>query len=113
MRPRRTYALLGCMAERLKEKILDNPARLVDAVVGPDAYRDLPSLLDAIVYGATGAAGYNVQLSVDETYGDITPVRSNTDNRHSAFVSIARSCSMSCSFCIVPHVRGPERSRSE
>jgi Uncharacterized protein family UPF0004 len=111
-RARRTYALLGCMAERLKESILEHPARLVDAVVGPDGYRDLPLLLSAVVNGESGAVGYNVQLSVDETYSDVTPLRENPSNR-SAFVSIARSCPMSCSFCIVPHVRGPERSRPE
>lgn len=108
--PRRTYALLGCMAERLKDSILEHPARLVDVVVGPDAYRDLPFLLSAVANGDPGAVGYNVQLSVEETYSDIAPLREDR-SKLSAFVSIARSCSMSCSFCIVPHVRGPERSR--
>lgn len=71
----------------------------------------MPLLLSAVIGGESGAVGYNVQLSVDETYSDITPLRENVEQR-SAFVSIARSCPMSCSFCIVPFVRGPERSRS-
>jgi MiaB/RimO family radical SAM methylthiotransferase len=108
-RPRRVYALVGCMAERLKHKILERN-RLVDVVVGPDAYRDLPWILAAVTRGEPGAVGYNVQLSLDETYADITPLRENVENR-SAFVSIARSCGMHCTFCIVPFTRGPERSR--
>jgi MiaB/RimO family radical SAM methylthiotransferase len=109
-RPRRVYALLGCMAEHLKHKILEQN-RLVDVVVGPDAYRDLPWILAAVTRGEPGAVGYNVQLSLDETYADITPLRENVENK-SAFVSIARSCGMHCTFCIVPFTRGPERSRS-
>jgi MiaB/RimO family radical SAM methylthiotransferase len=108
-RQRRVYALLGCMAERLKHKILEQN-RLVDVVVGPDAYRDLPWLLVAVTRGEPGAVGYNIQLSLDETYADITPLRENVENK-SAFVSIARSCGMHCTFCIVPFTRGPERSR--
>lgn len=109
---RRVYALLGCMAERLKESLLEDRAKLVDVVVGPDGYRDLPLLLRAVVNGEPGAVGYNVQLSVEETYADITPTRDNAASK-TAFVSVSRSCNMSCSFCIVPHVRGPERSRAE
>lgn len=101
------------MAERLKEAILEHPSRLVDVVVGVDSYRDLPRLLEAITGSDSGSAvGYSVQLSVDETYSDISPIRECKD-KQSAFVSIARSCPMSCSFCIVPYVRGPERSRPE
>lgn len=95
-RKRRLFALLGCMAERLKESLLEDPAKLVDVVVGPDGYRDLPLLLSAVANGETGAVGYNVQLSVEETYADITPTRDNVESK-TAFVSVSRSCNMSCS----------------
>jgi len=97
--------LLGCMAERLKTKLLEEEA--VDLVVGPDAYRDLPRLLD-VVEG--GEKGVNIQLSMDETYAEIKPSRISPDNK-SAFVSIMRGCNNMCSYCIVPHTRGRERSR--
>lgn len=97
--------LLGCMAERLKTKLLEEEA--VDLVVGPDAYRDLPRLLDVV---EAGEKGVNVQLSMDETYAEIKPSRISPDN-NSAFVSIMRGCNNLCSYCIVPHTRGRERSR--
>ena len=101
-------AVLGCMAERLKDKLLDEQ-QLVDIVVGPDAYRDLPRLIDAIdVNGQANAM--NVQLAVDETYADITPVRAGGSST-SAYVSIMRGCDNLCSYCIVPFTRGRERSR--
>jgi tRNA-N(6)-(isopentenyl)adenosine-37 thiotransferase enzyme MiaB len=99
--------LLGCMAERLKETILDKQ-KYVDVICGPDAYRKLPQLLDETTkYGSTAM---NVQLSLDETYADISPLRINTKTK-SAFISIQRGCNNMCSFCIVPFVRGRERSR--
>lgn len=99
--------VLGCMAERLREKLLDQE-KLVDLVVGPDAYRDLPNLLNEAT--DTGQAAVNVQLSKEETYQDIQPVRYDT-NGVSAFVSIMRGCDNMCSFCVVPFTRGRERSR--
>jgi len=99
--------VLGCMAERLREKLLDQE-KLVDLVVGPDAYRDLPNLLNAAT--DTGQAAVNVLLSREETYQDIKPVRYDT-NGVSAFVSIMRGCDNMCSFCVVPFTRGRERSR--
>jgi len=99
--------VLGCMAERLRHQLLEEE-HLVDLVVGPDAYRDLPRLLD--VAGETGQAAVNVQLSREETYADIAPVRYDT-NGLSAFVSIMRGCDNMCSFCVVPFTRGRERSR--
>lgn len=111
--------VLGCMAERLKTKLLESD-RMVDVVVGPDAYRDLPSLLHSVrpAQGSPDARGggatlqaANVQLSLDETYSDITPVREAGDGRVSAFVSVMRGCNNMCSFCIVPFTRGRERSR--
>jgi tRNA-2-methylthio-N6-dimethylallyladenosine synthase len=99
--------VLGCMAERLREKLLDQE-KLVDLVVGPDAYRDLPNLLGTAE--DTGQAAVNVQLSREETYADIAPVRYDT-NGVSAFVSIMRGCDNMCSFCVVPFTRGRERSR--
>ncbi|MGA0254466.1 MAG: tRNA (N6-isopentenyl adenosine(37)-C2)-methylthiotransferase MiaB [Rhodothermales bacterium] len=99
--------VLGCMAERLREKLLDQE-KLVDLVVGPDAYRDLPNLLNEAA--DTGQAAVNVQLSKEETYQDIQPVRYDT-NGVSAFVSIMRGCDNMCSFCVVPFTRGRERSR--
>ncbi|XP_055334684.1 mitochondrial tRNA methylthiotransferase CDK5RAP1-like [Paramacrobiotus metropolitanus] len=98
--------LLGCMAERLKENILEKQ-KLVDLIVGPDAYRDLPKLLDT---AASGQTAVNVILSKEETYADILPVQL-TDSPVTAFVSIQRGCDNFCSFCIVPFVRGRERSR--
>ncbi|KAJ0974195.1 hypothetical protein J5N97_016160 [Dioscorea zingiberensis] len=99
--------VLGCMAERLKDKILDAD-KMVDVVCGPDAYRDLPRLLEAVDYGQKGI---NTLLSLEETYADISPVRI-ASNSVTAFVSIMRGCNNMCSFCIVPFTRGRERSRS-
>ncbi len=99
--------VLGCMAERLRHKLLDEE-KLVDLVVGPDAYRDLPNLLNETA--SSGQAAVNVQLSKEETYADISPVRYDT-NGVSAFVSIMRGCDNMCSFCVVPFTRGRERSR--
>ncbi|OMO84507.1 hypothetical protein COLO4_21994 [Corchorus olitorius] len=98
--------VLGCMAERLKDKILDAD-KMVDVVCGPDAYRDLPRLLDEVDYGQKGI---NTLLSLEETYADISPVRISK-NSISAFVSVMRGCNNMCSFCIVPFTRGRERSR--
>ncbi|XP_007444217.1 CDK5 regulatory subunit-associated protein 1 [Python bivittatus] len=98
--------ILGCMAERLKEKILDQE-KLVDIVAGPDAYRDLPRLLAVAESGQQAA---NVLLSLDETYADILPVHLNP-GATTAFVSIMRGCDNMCSYCIVPFTRGRERSR--
>jgi tRNA-2-methylthio-N6-dimethylallyladenosine synthase len=98
--------VLGCMAERLKTQFLEEE-KLVDIVVGPDAYRSLPAL---IVEAESGQKGVNVLLSREETYGDISPVRLNS-NGVAAFVSIMRGCNNMCSFCVVPFTRGRERSR--
>ncbi|XP_026547093.1 CDK5 regulatory subunit-associated protein 1 [Notechis scutatus] len=98
--------ILGCMAERLKEKILEEE-KLVDIVAGPDAYRDLPRLLTVAESGQQAA---NVLLSLDETYADILPVHLNPGTT-TAFVSIMRGCDNMCSYCIVPFTRGRERSR--
>jgi len=98
--------VLGCMAERLKSTFLDQE-KLVDIVVGPDAYRTLPAL---IADASGGQKGVNVMLSRDETYADIAPVRLNS-NGVTAFVSIMRGCNNMCSFCVVPFTRGRERSR--
>ena len=103
---RPVVGVLGCMAERIKEKLLEAD-RLADIVAGPDAYRDLPNLIDAVV--GTGEKAMNVQLSVEETYADIIPVREA--GSHSAFVTIMRGCDNACAFCIVPYTRGRERSR--
>ncbi len=99
--------VLGCMAERLKGKLLEEE-KLVDLVVGPDAYRSLPAL---VIEAEGGQKAVNVLLSRDETYGDISPVRLDS-NGVSAFVSIMRGCNNMCSFCVVPFTRGRERSRS-
>ena len=99
--------VLGCMAERLREKLLEQEKR-VDLVVGPDAYRDLPRLLAEA--DSTGQAAVNVQLSKEETYADLSPVRYDS-NGISAFVSIMRGCDNMCAFCVVPFTRGRERSR--
>ena len=98
--------VLGCMAERLKTKLLEAD-QLADLVAGPDAYRDLPNLITAVA--GTGEKAMNVQLSVEETYADIVPVR--REGAHAAFVTIMRGCDNACSFCIVPYTRGRERSR--
>ncbi len=98
--------VLGCMAERLKSKLLEEE-KLVDLVVGPDAYRSLPILIEE---AETGQKAVNVLLSRDETYSDIAPIRLDS-NGVSAFVSIMRGCNNMCSFCVVPFTRGRERSR--
>ncbi|XP_065838045.1 mitochondrial tRNA methylthiotransferase CDK5RAP1-like isoform X2 [Oscarella lobularis] len=98
--------ILGCMAERLKKKLLETNG-LVDFVAGPDAYRDLPSLL---TLAESGQEAMNVALSMEETYADVTPLRFNTDSP-TALLSIMRGCNNMCSFCIVPFTRGRERSR--
>jgi tRNA-2-methylthio-N6-dimethylallyladenosine synthase len=98
--------VLGCMAERLKEKLLEEE-KLVDLVIGPDAYRTLPSLIEE---AESGQKGVNVLLSREETYADISPVRLD-ENGVSSFVSIMRGCNNMCSFCVVPFTRGRERSR--
>ena len=106
-KPGTMIGVLGCMAERLKAKFLEEE-RLVDIVVGPDAYRDLPSL---IAGAEEGEKGVNVFLSREETYADISPVRLQS-NGVTAFISIMRGCDNMCSFCVVPYTRGRERSRS-
>ena len=98
--------VLGCMAERLKEKFLEEE-KLVDIVVGPDAYRDLPNLIKEV---EDGKKAVNVILSLEETYAEISPVRLG-GNGVTAFVSITRGCDNMCSFCVVPYTRGRERSR--
>ena len=98
--------VLGCMAERLKSKFLDEE-KIVDLVVGPDAYKDIPNLLVEINEGRNAV---NVILSKEETYGDISPVRLSS-NGVTAFVSITRGCDNMCTFCVVPFTRGRERSR--
>jgi len=119
--PAKPYVgVLGCMAERLKDELLEEQ-RLVDLVVGPDAYRDLPRLLDIV---QSGYQAMNVQLSLEETYADVPPVRIGmskngtqagarwqADAQLGAFISIMRGCNNMCSFCIVPFTRGRERSR--
>ncbi len=105
-RPHLKVGVLGCMAERLKDKLLDEE-NIVDMVVGPDAYKDLPSLIKEV---DSGRDAVNVILSKDETYGDIAPVRLNS-NGVTAFVSITRGCDNMCTFCVVPFTRGRERSR--
>jgi tRNA-2-methylthio-N6-dimethylallyladenosine synthase len=106
-RPSTLIGVLGCMAERLKSKFLEEE-KLVDIVVGPDAYRTLPQL---IAEADGGQKGVNVLLSRDETYADISPIRLNS-NGITAFVSIMRGCNNMCSFCVVPFTRGRERSRN-
>ncbi len=105
-KPGMLVGILGCMAERLKAKLLEEE-KLVDLVVGPDAYRTLPMLVEE---AETGQKAVNVLLSRDETYADISPVRLNS-NGITAFVSIMRGCNNMCSFCVVPFTRGRERSR--
>src|SRR6201994_4200525 len=104
--PELVVGVLGCMAERLKSKFLEEE-KLVDVVVGPDASRDLPGLIGRV---DDGQKAVNVLLSREETYADISPVRLNS-NGINAFVSIMRGCDNMCSFCVVPFTRGRERSR--
>lgn len=106
-RPGTLVGVLGCMAERLKAKLLDQE-KLVDLVVGPDAYRDLPKLIGN---AEDGDKGINVLLSREETYADISPLRLGS-NGVTAFISIMRGCNNMCSFCVVPFTRGRERSRN-
>lgn len=104
--PKMKVGVLGCMAERLKEKFLEEE-KIVDLVVGPDAYKDIPNLLKEVEEGRDAV---NVILSKEETYGDISPVRLG-GNGITAFVSITRGCDNMCTFCVVPFTRGRERSR--
>ncbi|MGI9548282.1 MAG: tRNA (N6-isopentenyl adenosine(37)-C2)-methylthiotransferase MiaB [Flavobacteriaceae bacterium] len=104
--PQMKVGVLGCMAERLKSQLLEEE-KIVDMVVGPDAYKDLPNLIREI---DDGRQAVNVILSKEETYGDIAPVRLNS-NGVCAFVSITRGCDNMCTFCVVPFTRGRERSR--
>ncbi len=104
--PSMKVGVLGCMAERLKSKFLEEE-KIVDMVVGPDAYKDIPNLLKDV---EEGRDAINVILSKEETYGDIAPVRLNS-NGVTAFVSITRGCDNMCTFCVVPFTRGRERSR--
>ena len=108
LKPGLMVGVMGCMAERLKSKLLDQE-QLVDIVVGPDAYRDLPRLVTEV---ESGQKAVNVLLSREETYSDIAPVRLNT-NGITAFISIMRGCDNMCSFCVVPFTRGRERSRDD
>ena len=105
--PKMVVGVLGCMAERLKEKFLEEE-KLVDIVVGPDAYRDLPNLIKEV---EDGRKAVNVFLSKEETYAEIKPVRMS-GNGVTAFVSITRGCDNMCTFCVVPYTRGRERSRN-
>tara|TARA_B100001146_G_scaffold213216_1_gene213390 strand:+ start:36057 stop:37514 length:1458 start_codon:yes stop_codon:yes gene_type:complete len=105
--PNMKVGVLGCMAERLKSKFLEEE-KIVDMVVGPDAYKDLPNLLEEV---EAGRDAVNVILSKEETYGDVAPVRLG-GNGVTAFVSITRGCDNMCTFCVVPFTRGRERSRN-
>lgn len=105
-RPELVVGVIGCMAERLKERLVEGPGG-VDIVAGPDTYRDLPRLVRE---AETGGKGVNVLLSTEETYAEIAPVRLDR-NGVSAFVSIMRGCNNFCSYCVVPYTRGRERSR--
>ena len=105
-KPALMVGVIGCMAERLREQLIERE-RLVDVVAGPDAYRDLPRLLRQ---AREGARSVNVLLSQEETYAEITPVRTDR-NGVSAFISIMRGCNNMCSYCVVPYTRGAERSR--
>lgn len=105
-RPHMKVGVLGCMAERLKHQFLEEE-KIVDMVVGPDAYKDLPNLIQEIDEGRNAV---NVILSKDETYGDVAPVRLNSNNV-TALVSVTRGCDNMCTFCVVPFTRGRERSR--
>ncbi len=104
--PKMLVGVLGCMAERLKEKFLEQE-KLVNIVVGPDAYRDLPNIIKEV---EDQKKSVNVLLSLEETYADINPIRLNS-NGVTAFVSITRGCDNMCTFCVVPYTRGRERSR--
>jgi len=104
-RPGVSLGVIGCMAERLREELFER--RAVDVVAGPDAYRDLPRLLRA---AAEGGRGINVELSREETYAEISPVRLDTAGV-GAFIAIMRGCNNFCSYCVVPYTRGRERSR--
>lgn len=106
-KPELKIGVLGCMAERLKSKLLDEE-KLVDLVVGPDAYRDLPNLVKEV---DEGRKAVNVILSKEETYADVSPVRLG-NNGVTAFISITRGCDNMCTFCVVPFTRGRERSRN-
>ncbi len=105
-KPELLVGVLGCMAERLKTKLLEEE-KIVDLVAGPDAYRDLPNLINQV---DEGSRAVNTFLSREETYADISPVRLNS-NGITAFISIMRGCDNMCSFCVVPFTRGRERSR--
>jgi tRNA-2-methylthio-N6-dimethylallyladenosine synthase len=105
-RPEMMVGVLGCMAERLKTKLLEEE-KIVDLVAGPDAYRDLPRLVAQV---DDGSRAVNTFLSREETYGDVVPIRLDT-NGVTAFISIMRGCDNMCSFCVVPYTRGRERSR--
>ncbi len=104
--PNLTVGILGCMAERLKEKLIEEQ-EFVDLIVGPDAYRELPGMIKTV---ETGRKAINVLLSEEETYAEIEPVRYG-DNGISAFISIMRGCQNWCTYCVVPFTRGKERSR--
>jgi len=104
--PKLTVGILGCMAERLKEKLIEEQ-EFVDLIVGPDAYRDLPNMIKTV---DSGRKAINVLLSEEETYAEIEPVRYG-DNGISAFISIMRGCQNWCTYCVVPFTRGKERSR--
>lgn len=105
-RPPLCIGILGCMAEHLKESLLKEREVTADFVCGPDAYRDLPKLIEDIQ--ANGVKGASLALSLEETYADVKPVRRFGP---SAFISVMRGCDNMCSYCIVPFVRGRERSR--
>jgi tRNA-2-methylthio-N6-dimethylallyladenosine synthase len=105
-KPSLVIGVLGCMAERMKEQLLEE-RDFIDLIVGPDAYRDLPNLLNVV---SLGRKGINVLLSTEETYADITPVRPGEDGV-TAFISIMRGCQNYCAYCVVPYTRGEERSR--
>jgi tRNA-2-methylthio-N6-dimethylallyladenosine synthase len=105
-KPELLVGMLGCMAERLKAKLLEEE-KIVDIVAGPDAYRDIPKLVEE---AESGQKAVNVFLSREETYADISPIRLNS-NGVTAFISIMRGCDNMCSFCVVPYTRGRERSR--
>jgi tRNA-2-methylthio-N6-dimethylallyladenosine synthase len=106
-KPSLMVGVIGCMAERLKEKLLEEE-KVVDLIAGPDSYRDLPNL---VASAGTGMRAVNVLLSREETYADICPVRLD-ENNVSAFISIMRGCNNMCSYCVVPYTRGGERSRN-
>jgi tRNA-2-methylthio-N6-dimethylallyladenosine synthase len=105
-KPGLIIGLLGCMAERLKEELLEKE-QVIDLVAGPDVYRDLPKLIQSV---GSGQKAINILLSVEETYADIAPVRYDS-NGISAFISVMRGCENFCAYCVVPYVRGQERSR--